>query len=717
MKRILYCGALALGFLFTACQSDELPNGPDVANKDGDQTFYVNMRISGDVPDMSRASGENGEPFDNNDDFAEGSEDENRINNAFFVFYDSDGNVVGDLVQVELDKLKADDEAHGATVEKCYKSTVAVTVRKGGQKPAQVICYINPIDPSNLSERLNVIQTVARDNIYKVIDNKRYFAMSNSVYYPVDPNDKNKISSEPQVAVTIPNTSLYDTEEGALRALNNVDDPNVINIYVERYATKLSFSGCTPEVYNSATRVYEENSLKNDIIPVDLTFVPEYWAVNAESKQSYVIKSFREESSLGDILINNYSYETLNERINGDLTGSNAWKWNNPTFRRSYWGMSPAYFQDEYPEVTSDLPGITDIKQSYIPYEWLEKHTKGYEIGAEDGSDKKAHYFKETTVGSMALASANPAAAVASVIYVGRYELSVNGVNVKNPTFYTYLRGSVLINGQSEDRPYIYFDGTEADPTKSAVNGGESLLKRMFAQSTILFRKKDNTAGTSSDDYEQLVINDKDDLAILTDALEVAEISDDVKKWADGNANTKMKLRNNSRGLQFKKGKTTANTGIYIVTQNGYKEIVADDAVTEANKDVVTSVTQANIALMRQVGLAYKYHTGHAYFSIPVKHLGWYRPGNEQKNVTTASGATEANTTNKIDWSKVRVGDFGMVRNHSYTVSVETITGLADGIGSDDAPIVPPSTSTDYFMAYSVRILKWAVVPTQHVKL
>ncbi|MDE5785822.1 MAG: fimbria major subunit, partial [Duncaniella sp.] len=86
-------------------------------------------------------------------------------------------------------------------------------------------------------------------------------------------------------------------------------------------------------------------------------------------------------------------------------------------------------------------------------------------------------------------------------------------------------------------------------------------------------------------------------------------------------------------------------------------------------------------------------------------HFGWYRAGNEQKNST------------KIDWNRVRVGDFGMVRNHSYQVNVQEILGLASGIGDDDNPIVPPSNTEDYFMAYSVNILKWAVVPVQNVSL
>lgn len=197
-----------------------------------------------------------------------------------------------------------------------------------------------------------------------------------------------------------------------------------------------------------------------------------------------------------------------------------------------------------------------------------------------------------------------------------------------------------------------------------------------------------------------MTIGNAEDFTNLVGALEVAEISDEVKTNYDGENTTKLKLQNNARTLQLKS--VAAAKDIYILTGNGYQEVVADDATPENGQ---ITLTQANIAIMRQVGYAYYYTTGHGYFNIPVKHLGWYRKGNTQK------------TADKIDWNKVRVGDFGMVRNHSYSINVTEIKGLASGIGGDDVPIVPPATTDDYFVSYSVRILKWAVVPTQGVKL
>ncbi len=713
-----------MGLLFTGCSDDDLQGPSDNGVSESDQSYYVSMSIRGDGA-VSRAGSTNGSP-DAGSDFQDGSTAaENQINNAYFVFYDSDGNVVGDIVPVELnDAHVAEIPNPDGTVEKAYKSVVQVTVKKGERKPAQVICYINPISPSTLQNPLNVIQTISRTATWSTIGGTatKYFAMSNSVYYPrsagatagLAPND-----GLPQVAVKIPDTYLYTTEKAAEDALGT---DNTLNIYVERYATKLAFSAVDPTNYITATRVYTrtaENNLTTSTTTklVTLSFVPQYWAVNAESNRSYVIKSFRQESELGEILADNYEFGALNARINpatyvdadnswdykegaNVLGAGNRWEWNNPDLHRSFWGMSPAYFTQEYPEVSSDLKDIT-VNQKYISYNELK--TNGNNIGFA-ANNTTAQYFRETTVGYRALNSKNPNAAVASVIYVGQYKLNLEGTGdlPEGTSFYTYLSGNVPSDDVSEDRPYIYFDASSGITSK--VSGGESMLLRFLAQTTILYRKSATDEEKAAGEYTRLTITNPSDINMMLNALDVSEISDDVKKWYDGNNNTKLKLQNNARSLQFTSAADAS--GIYIVTGGGYMQIVPDntpDASFDANTQI--RLADANVTLMRQVGLSYYYTTGHAYFSIPVKHFGWYRQGNEQKNAE------------KIDWNRVRVGDFGMVRNHSYQLNVTEILGLASGIGDDDNPIVPPANTEDYYLAYSVNILKWAVVPVQNVKL
>lgn len=65
------------------------------------------------------------------------------------------------------------------------------------------------------------------------------------------------------------------------------------------------------------------------------------------------------------------------------------------------------------------------------------------------------------------------------------------------------------------------------------------------------------------------------------------------------------------------------------------------------------------------------------------------------------------------DWSKMKTGDFGIVRNHVYTMKIGKIEGLGTGIADPDDPIVPPADKVKYAVHFHVNIQKWAVLPTQ----
>lgn len=735
MKKFYLLGALAMGLFATGCSSDDIQVPEENQVVEQNQTFYVGMKICGDIP-VGRASSTSGNPEDNDKDFAVGTGTENVVNNAYFVFYDMNGQVVGNIVPAEMNAKDWITEGTTGTVEKYYRSVVPVSVRKGEMKPIQVICYLNPISPATLQNPLNIIQTVTRQQVFTEVGDETIFAMSNSVYY----DDKGEI----HIAVPIPNEILYTTEEDANNALEALKqgkegaENGVITVNVERYASKLSFNCAkAAEPYQAATRIYDIPNRDYSVEAVTLNFVPEYWAVNAESEYSYVIKSFRQESELGQIMADNYKYDVLNSRINAadpsvynsmtsgtvvSTLSEGGWNWNSPTLMRSYWSISPAYFQAEYPEVAGDLAelgGSISANQHYWTPAELEKN--GFAYGEDNIGKSDTQYFRETTVGYKALASNNPAAAVPSVIFVGKYNIKIGEKVVSDPdpdpdkgtSFYTYLAGQVPNTTGLGDRPYIYFDNnpTGPKPLNSIVEGGESMLRRFIAQSTVIFKQDEDGR------YSRYSVYDEEALKGLLPYIAVSEIDQKVKEAAadqtEGNDKYKaLKLQANARSLQF----TTlppADANIYIATAKGYCRIVADDA---ENFDVETQVklSVANATVMQQLGYAYYYNNGEGYFNIPVKHLGWYRAANQLGPNTNDPGSQ---TTNKFNWSYVRVGDFGMVRNHTYNVEVNKITGLASGISGDNVPIVPPATTDDYFVSYSVRILKWAVVPTQSVDL
>lgn len=658
-KEFLY-GTLALGLVFTACKSDDLTieenNGNGVAETA--QTLYVKMAIKGGNQAGTRA-GTDGNPEEGNVDFDKG-EGESEVQNAYFVFYDNNGNVVGDYVQVDLKNPTTAPTPDG-TVESYYESVVSVGIRKGENNPTQVVCYINPTTPVDLTKPLYEIQTVTRKAVTRTDGNTTLFPMSNSVYY-----GSNAGEIAPTIAVPINADQLFDSKDAALAATDKT-----IEVFVERYAAKLAFSHKDVNPFTTTSTVYATDGTSTDP-EVVLTFVPERWALNAEAKETFVIKSFRMPNAAGGIMTDNYTWAAANEVINKN---SGNWVWNNPAYHRSYWACSPAYFTAEYPEVASDVdPAV--LHQKYYTYAELENGA-GFEAG-----NTTPQYFKETTVGRKALDSENPQAAVASVILVGHYELTVAGGDAVKSAFYTYSRG------KSTEKPGVYFPA-QTGTANSTVAGGGSMMMRFLQELTCLYKREGKV-------YTRFNPNNAADLATLVGALEI--------KRPDADVIGEMKVPSRYLTLQLT---GTGFDNIYVANGDGYK------AIGDGENKI--SQTEANQVIMQQVQFCNYYAStedatnanagGKAYFNIPVLHYGWYRASN---------GHT---ATSKIDWSNLQVGDLGIVRNHSYSVNVTAINGLGTAISDYEAPIVPPADTKEQYVSYKVNILKWAVVPAQNVEL
>ena len=131
---------------------------------------------------------------------------------------------------------------------------------------------------------------------------------------------------------------------------------------------------------------------------------------------------------------------------------------------------------------------------------------------------------------------------------------------------------------------------------------------------------------------------------------------------------------------------------------NGKYQAVSPENFVEINRE-----------MLYEAGTVQGFSGGKAYFTIPIKHLGYYRTNNPNRKL---------NANDKLfDWEKVQSGDFGLVRNHIYTIEVEKIEGLGNGIPRPGDPIVPPTDPEEYFIGARVIVLNWAVVPKQSVNL
>lgn len=715
---------LALGL--ASCSDDKLDNGgSDVAEID--YTMYLNVAISSTNGFGSRAYEDNAYEGGNTPEFDEGEEIESKIGTAYFVFYEEEldasgtgtgkpGKQVGEIAVVSnLTASPVTDDATGSVTKSCI-SVVPVSVRKGDHEPKFVMCYVNPVTPANIQNPIDYIETLTRQEVTTGTGDNMRFPMSNSVYYDKDGNLVR--------ATEIGAGQLFTTEADAKAAAETDGSTARVQIFVERYAAKVNFSVTQTDAAIPGYAAGEGTE------KFTLKFVPEYWAVNAEGKTSYITKSYRAQAAGGAILGRNYTYADANSAINtrfGSATSgastllaeADQWAWNNADLSRSFWGCSPAYYSTQYPEVASDIDPDNPDKYEliYLTENQVRTGGAGNPVNAVGETPAKlTDYFRETTTGTVGLTSKNPAAAVPSIALYGKYTITPTTTGATalpaNTSFYTYMKNS-------DGNANIYFDvvSKETDANgaaigNSAVTGGTSMLRRFINQLSVLVKRTGtNTEGdpyvytqfdpSKTPDLLYLVSNltiKRPDVAVLTTGVTGEAVEDQVK------------LAARRRTIQLNAAPTQSQTdaaGFTLCYASGNSYV----PVTTAN------LTDVNKIIMQNVGYADYYNQASAYFNIPIKHLGWYRKGNLNRTGKTENGTTTYTDNTTINWKNVMVGDFGLVRNHVYSIKVTTIKGLGTAIADPTDPTVPPAETTDYFVAYRLNILNWAIVPTQNVEL
>lgn len=121
-------------------------------------------------------------------------------------------------------------------------------------------------------------------------------------------------------------------------------------------------------------------------------------------------------------------------------------------------------------------------------------------------------------------------------------------------------------------------------------------------------------------------------------------------------------------------------------TYTKYSELTTENNDTWINKQ-----------LLAQCGLTEAYTNGKAYFNIPIQHLG-------KKTTTTASDGKETTTLSP--------GYYGIVRNHTYDITVTSVEpgAFGNGVFSETKPIVPPTKTDDYNFKANINVHAWRVV-------
>lgn len=663
-SNLFFSAAMALSVgLFSSCAEDLVVDNQEKA--DSDQVRYLNVSISSPTGAGTRAT-------DAENDFLQGTATENYVNRMLFVFYDREGNPTGDVATYTFKNNANDgDDDQGifnpdgdvagskGNVGKIWTSVVPITLKQGQNLPSYVMCFINPVtDAQFLTTSLDDIKKLQRQ---AVITTQNYFPMSNSTYYGDNPITGEK--DVPMTATPIAAVQLASSVEDALKK-------TAVDIYVERYAARVQLTLAPTAILDN------DNSVKG----YKLTFVPEYWRPNAIDQNVFAVKRFGLMPAGATEPVYEPSYAELKDNFG---TTDDGW-WNERLKYRSYWGCSPSYYKNSYPKVSDD---ITDVQanNAHVDGYPYELHYFNYQqiVDSENGNTgitlqksvkwdenngfNSVFYARETTAAAKSWKNANeynPLATMASAVIVGRYKLATDeGTEVAaNTTFYLY--------GQDGNEWNLYFDD---------ATGVSGIKEAMVKHQNVVFR---NVGTVQAPVYNAITditpfvvehpskkVRTQDGVAVVAGRLVALQLT---QKAVDDNATL------------------DSNQKLYYYNTDEEKY----DEISVANMNKVNSN-------LLSAGYARKYGQGLCYFSIPIEHL---------------AGAVK-NDDGSYDFANCPAGAFGIVRNHAYTIEVQSISGLATALRDVNQPIVPPMNDITYYISARVNILNWRIVPTQSVTL
>lgn len=89
--------------------------------------------------------------------------------------------------------------------------------------------------------------------------------------------------------------------------------------------------------------------------------------------------------------------------------------------------------------------------------------------------------------------------------------------------------------------------------------------------------------------------------------------------------------------------------------------------------------------LTEHIGAPEAFYEGAAYFAVPIEHFG----GTQDRDDT---------------------GRYGVVRNHSYVLTVSQVSGLGEGIYDPGEEIIPNPGKKRYYVAATLNVLSWKTV-------
>ncbi len=678
----LFLGSLLLG-LMVSCKEDIVPDGGGQI-LENETTTFVRVSIL-DATGGTRAGAAPG--------YELGTASESKINSVLLTFFDAGRNYVG-KTKVDLNEKEEDVKVPGEdfTVERIRTFVAQVDLPENINYPKYVVAYVNPTSANGdlATEKLEDAMKFLRSR--SEVSHEGARTMNNSVYF-----DENTGFTRFATEVDF-KTQFFESKDEALAS-----NAPTIDITVERMEAKVRLS--TPLADMNVVG-YESNSGVDDNV-YTLTFVPEMWYVNGTEKRSFLLKNFRTDRF-------NYTAHMSETDYGFNLTGlqdafkksgwSDAPAFNDFTNKRSYWAIDPTYFMenegegDYYPDISFDVkygPSV-NLKGKTYPLEYRSYENVRDEYKNRNNknvvfnSNGRSHeYVLENTMSINTLRSLDAKAAMTSVVLLGHYVIKNKaGQEVFNGGLDSYANKSFYIRHEAS-----FGTGEDSQATKTMVLIDDKAAINFFMErsgSTLFIPEKDDKGNLIENSYVPLRaahlstttsggINygvSHNDFELVYPGTDVTNGKKQSEQWR-------------TLGIKGKLGEFNDNLYVYDYTMNegngGYKKL---------NQLTAEEYETFRDRMYSSFGVIEKFESGKAFFNVPLRHI-W---------------ADLSSTSNEFKTEGLKLGQYGVVRNHVYDLEIGKITGLGIGIGDIKQPIVPPTENDQYFISTRLNILQWRLV-------
>jgi len=717
--RYLLIAALA-GLALVGCNKEE--GGENNGSEQIDNARYMGFTIS--MPSAVTKA----ETTGGTGNYVVGADYENAIKSIHFYFYRKGAYVswgYGDVanrftpnastgdVEEKLDNIS--EAGKGVVV---LESTMAM--------PDQVLCVINSRNPqwyrnksletvqaaihSGTAESLTGNVTDSYKDFAFLDGGKPYFVMFTSPMHGTKAGSTDK-------EVKYVNDILVETDAAGNFTANSyiknsrqeaMNKP--LEIYVERMAarfdidnlTKVSAGGIIADASNYVDKTKMDASLLDGSGNPLWDIEPLAWSVTAVNKKAY---------SLKHIDLNWFSQTGANQPFNGGWLQSgdsfeNPVKTGEPMLTRINWTMDPNYNdptvtnRDAYPHSAREL--LDASQQKY----WSATEVKANYDGADESQlDLLQRYSYENTFGlegqespringTMLLLYAQVKKAGAAdyenlYAYMGQMQTSqeyaaqlLSTMDAHDYTFYindsgTYkpIHKSSTLGGALEDFSNLanaYLEVVPATKIRDFYSSNAASYQAVAdatleAYPDMVVALRGSSVGT----VPSLQAKSFEPLFPLVPAFTAT----DAKGDADGYVTL----------VPNKYGETGGCPKLYVVDTNNTTNPAYDATVAGSEYREATPAEIAKGFLNGVVEPANMYRDGMMYYAIPIEHYG--------KATDTSANPLE--------------GNYGVVRNNFYKVSIGTIKSLGHGIDDVDEPIVPGDRKKPYYIAAKINILSW----------